>query len=105
MRASGSRRARTANTGGTAYLSNRSALLTSATSEIGFSTARRLAGQDATMLGSGREPRRGTEAANELRWAAGPGPIEFIPWTTPRSLPTWRSPRSSKAGSITWTCL
>ena len=78
MRASGSRRARTADTGGTADLSNRSALVTGATSGIGFSTARRLAARGATVLVTGRDSRRGIEAAGELRRAAGHERVEFI---------------------------
>jgi NAD(P)-dependent dehydrogenase (short-subunit alcohol dehydrogenase family) len=78
MRASGSGGARRAGTDGTADLSNRSALVTGATSGIGFSTARRLAAQGATVLVTGRDPRRGTEAANELRQASGHERVEFI---------------------------
>lgn len=78
MRASGSPRDRRVETGSTADLSNRSALVTGATSGIGFHTARRLAAQGATVLVTGRDPRRGTEAANELRRAAGHERVEFI---------------------------
>jgi NAD(P)-dependent dehydrogenase (short-subunit alcohol dehydrogenase family) len=52
--------------------------VTGATSGIGFSTARRLAAQGATVLVTGRDPRRGSEAANELRRAAGHERVEFI---------------------------
>jgi NAD(P)-dependent dehydrogenase (short-subunit alcohol dehydrogenase family) len=78
MRALDSRLAREAGSDGTADLSNRSALVTGATSGIGFSTARRLATRGATVLVTGRDPRRGTEAANQLRRAAGHERVEFL---------------------------
>jgi NAD(P)-dependent dehydrogenase (short-subunit alcohol dehydrogenase family) len=78
MRAPGSPRASRAETGGTADLSTRSALVTGATSGIGFSTAGRLAARGATVLVTGRDPRRGTEAANQLRRAAGHERVEFV---------------------------
>jgi NAD(P)-dependent dehydrogenase (short-subunit alcohol dehydrogenase family) len=78
MRASGSGGARRAGTDGTADLSNQAALVTGATSGIGFSTARRLATRGATVLVTGRDPRRGTEATNELRRAAGHERVEFL---------------------------
>ncbi|HEV8164195.1 MAG TPA: SDR family NAD(P)-dependent oxidoreductase [Actinomycetota bacterium] len=78
MRALDSRRARGAGTDGTASLSNRSALVTGATSGIGFATARRLATRGATVLVTGRDPHRGTEAATQLRRAAGHERVEFL---------------------------
>jgi len=78
MRASGPRGGRGVGTDSTADLSNRAALVTGATSGIGFYTARRLAARGATVLVTGRDPRRGTEAANELRRAAGHERVEFI---------------------------
>jgi NAD(P)-dependent dehydrogenase (short-subunit alcohol dehydrogenase family) len=65
-------------TGSTADLSTKSALVTGATSGIGLHTARRLAARGATVLVTGRDPRRGTEAADKLRRAAGHQRVEFI---------------------------
>jgi NAD(P)-dependent dehydrogenase (short-subunit alcohol dehydrogenase family) len=65
-------------TDSTADLSNRSALVTGATSGIGFYTARRLAARGMTVMVTGRDPHRGTEAADELRRAAGHERVEFI---------------------------
>jgi NAD(P)-dependent dehydrogenase (short-subunit alcohol dehydrogenase family) len=78
MRAFDSGGARGAGSDGTADLSNRSALVTGATSGIGLHTARRLAVRGATVLVTGRDRRRGAEAANELRRAAGHERVEFI---------------------------
>lgn len=78
MRASGSGGTRGAGTDGTADLRNRSALVTGATSGIGFFTARRLATRGATVLVTGRDPRHGTEAVYELRRAAGHERVEFL---------------------------
>jgi NAD(P)-dependent dehydrogenase (short-subunit alcohol dehydrogenase family) len=52
--------------------------VTGATSGIGFATARQLAARGATVLVTGRDPRHGTEAANELRRAAGHERVEFV---------------------------
>jgi NAD(P)-dependent dehydrogenase (short-subunit alcohol dehydrogenase family) len=78
MSAPGSRRARRPGTDGSADLSNRSALVTGATSGIGYSTARRLAARGAAVLVTGRDPHRGTDAANQLRRAAGHERVEFL---------------------------
>jgi NAD(P)-dependent dehydrogenase (short-subunit alcohol dehydrogenase family) len=78
MRTSGSPRGSRLGIGSTADLSTRSALVTGATSGIGLHTARRLAARGATVLVTGRDPRRGTEAADELRRAAGHERVEFI---------------------------
>src|SRR5262245_42749601 len=78
MSASGPRGVNGVGTDSTADLSNRSALVTGATSGIGFSTARRLAARGMTVIVTGRDLRRGTEAANELRRAAGNERVEFL---------------------------
>jgi NAD(P)-dependent dehydrogenase (short-subunit alcohol dehydrogenase family) len=65
-------------TDSTTSLRDRSALVTGATSGIGFYTARRLAARGATVLVTGRDQHRGAEAANELRRAAGHERVEFI---------------------------
>jgi len=59
-------------------LEHRYALITGATSGIGFYTARRLAGRGATVLLTGRDPTRGAEAEEQLRRAAGHERVEFI---------------------------
>jgi NAD(P)-dependent dehydrogenase (short-subunit alcohol dehydrogenase family) len=63
---------------GYADLEDRYALVTGATSGIGFSTARRLATRGATVLVTGRDPRRGAEAAERLQRASGHDGVEFI---------------------------
>jgi NAD(P)-dependent dehydrogenase (short-subunit alcohol dehydrogenase family) len=59
-------------------LHHRHALVTGATSGIGFYTARRLASRGATVLVTGRDPGRGAEAAASLRRAAGHDRVEFM---------------------------
>src|SRR5262249_40129249 len=71
--------ARTADIGGSANLSDRAAPLTGATSGIGFSAARRLAEQRATVPGASGARRRGPRPVNELPRAAGHERIGFIP--------------------------
>lgn len=78
MRASSSGGAQEVGAGTATDLHTRAALVTGATSGIGLHTARRLAVRGATVLVTGRDPRRGTEAADQLRRAAGHERVEFI---------------------------
>ena len=59
-------------------LSDRVALVTGATSGIGFHTARSLARLGATVYITGRDPVRGTEAQHQIRDAAGHGRAYFV---------------------------
>lgn len=63
--------------GSDADMGNRYALVTGATSGIGFYTARRLATRGATVLVTGRDGRRGAEAVERLR-RAGHERVQFI---------------------------
>jgi len=53
-------------------------LVTGATSGIGYYTARDLAARGATVLITGRDQRRGAEAAAEITAAAGHSRVEFL---------------------------
>jgi retinol dehydrogenase 12 len=63
---------------GRGVLAGKSAVVTGATDGIGFQTARLLAGQGATVLITGRNPRRGADAVAEIREAARHDRVEFI---------------------------
>lgn len=54
-------------------------LVTGATAGIGFHTARLLAAQGASLIITGRDPKRGADAAAAIRHAAGHDRVEFLP--------------------------
>lgn len=61
-----------------ADLADRVALVTGATDGIGLRTAQRLAARGATVFVTGRDSRRGADAAAALRRAAGHDRVDFI---------------------------
>jgi len=60
-------------------LAGKSAVVTGATEGIGFHTARLLASRGATVLITGRDPRRGSAAVSAIRQAARHQRVEFVP--------------------------
>jgi retinol dehydrogenase 14 len=59
-------------------MTDRTVLITGATSGIGFYTAKALVGLGAHVLVTGRDRKRGEAAADELRGAAGNAQVEFL---------------------------
>ena len=60
-------------------MEGKTVLVTGATSGIGFYTARDLASRGARVIVTGRDVRRGREAARSLRQQVGDGRVEFLP--------------------------
>jgi NAD(P)-dependent dehydrogenase (short-subunit alcohol dehydrogenase family) len=59
-------------------LAGKTALITGGTGGIGLHTARGLAAEGAVVIVTGRDPRRGADAATQIRAAAGHDQVSFV---------------------------